>query len=88
MKWGQEKHGLQYIVGHTFHEFYQKSRSNKNWQSSDRQGILAILKAGKVDDDDSQRLINMKDRGGLWEVGEATQTIFEVCEIAFKRKKY
>ena len=44
--------------------------------------------AGKVDDDDSQRLINVKDRGGLWKVGEATQKFFEICEIAFKRKRY
>ena len=82
----QEKQGLQYIVGHMFHKFYKKFRSNKNWQSSDIQEILAILKAGKVDDDDSQRLINVKDRGGLWKVGEATQKFFEICEIAFKRK--
>ena len=69
----QEKQGLQYIVGHMFHKFYKKFRSNKNWQSSDIQEILAILKAGKVDDDDSQRLISVKDRGGLWKVVEATK---------------
>ena len=56
-----------------FHKFYKKFRSNKNWQSSDIQEILAILKAGKVDDDDSQRLISVKDRGGLWKVVEATK---------------
>ena len=31
----QQKQGLQYIVGHMFHKFYKKFRSNKNWQSSD-----------------------------------------------------
>ena len=45
------------------------------------------MKAGKVDDDDSQTLINVKDRGGLWKVGEATQKMFEICEIALKRKR-
>ena len=79
----QEKQGLQYIVGHMFHKFCKKFRSNKNWQSSHIQGILAILKAGKVDDDDSQRLINVKDMGELWKVGEATQKMFEIWEIAF-----
>ena len=83
----QEKQGLQYIVGHMFHKFYKKFRSNKNWQSSDIQEILAILKAGKVDDGDSQRLINVKDRGGLWKVGKATQKMFQICEITFKRKR-
>ena len=47
----------------------------------------AILIAGKVDYDNLQRLINVKDRGGLWIVGEATQKFFEICEIAFKRKR-
>ena len=61
----QEKQGLQYIVGHMFHKFYEKSMSNKNWQSSDIQEVLAILKARKVNDDNSQRLINVKDRAGL-----------------------
>ena len=74
-------------MGHMFHKFYKKCRSNKNWQSSDIQEILAILKAGKVDDGDSQRLINVKDRGGLWKVGKATQKMFQICEITFKRKR-
>ena len=70
-----------------FINFVNKIRCNKNWQSSDIQEILAILKAGKVDDNDSQRLINVKDRGGLWKVGKATQKMLEICEIAFKRKR-
>ena len=45
------------------------------------------MKAGKVDDDDSHTLINLKVRGGLWKVGETTQNVFEICEIAFKRKR-
>ena len=84
----QQKQGLRYIVGHMFHKFYKKFRSNKNWQSSDTQEILAILKAGKVDDDDLQRLISVKDMGGLWKVGEATQKMMEICKTAFKRKRY
>ena len=75
------------IVGHMFHKFYKKLRNKKNWKSSGMQEILAVMKAGKVDDDDSQRLINLEDRGGLWKVGEATQNVFEICEIAFKRKR-
>ena len=51
----QEKQGSQYIVGHMFHKFYKKCRSNKNWQSSDIQEILAILKAGKVEVDQCER---------------------------------
>ena len=29
----------------------------------------------------------MKDRGGLWKVGEATQKMLEISQIAFKKKK-
>ena len=75
------------LWGICFMNFIKKIQSNENWQSSDIQEILAILKAGKVDDDDLQRLINVKDRGGLWKVGKSTQKMFEICEIAFKRKR-
>ena len=34
-----------------------------------------------------QSLVNVKDKRGLWKVGEATQNFFEICEIAFKRKR-
>ena len=76
----QEKQGLQYIVGHMFHKFYKKFRSNKNWQSSHIQEVHQCF-------NNSQKLINVKDRGGLWKVGEATQIFFEISEIAFKRKR-
>ena len=82
----QEKQGLQYIVRHMFHKFYKNFRSNKKQQNSDIQEILAILKAGKVDDDDSQRLVNVKD-GRIMESCEAAQNIFEICKVAFKRKR-
>ena len=75
-----EKQGLQYIVGHLFHKFYKKFGKNKNWQDSDIQEILAILKAGKVDDDDSQRLMNVKGRRVVWKVGNATQKFFEIVK--------
>ena len=92
----QEKLGLQYIVRHMFHKYVtyvtyvshlSKFRINKNWQSSHIQKILAVLKAEKIDEDNSQRLINVKNVVGLWKVGKATQKSFEICEIAFKRKR-
>ena len=59
----------------------------KNWQCDDIQEFLSILEAGKQDDDESQRLICAKDRGGLWKLNNDDQKIFEVCEMEFREKQ-
>ena len=81
-----KKQGLQYVVGHIFHKFYKKFRSKKDWESVRIQELLSILKSAKIEEDDTQRLVNVKDRGGLWKVNNNTQKIFEICEIELKTK--
>ena len=49
--------------------------------------FLSILKADKQDDDESQRLICAKDRGGLWKLNSNGQTIFKTCEIEFRERQ-
>ena len=44
--------------------------------SDDMQAFLSILKASKQDDDESQRLICAKDKGGLWKLNSDGQKIF------------
>ena len=83
----KEKQGLQYVVGHIFHKFYKKFRSKKDWESVRIQELLSILKSAKIEEDDTRRLVNVKDRGGLWKVNNDTQKIFEICEIEFQRNK-
>ena len=83
----KEKQGLQYVVGHIFHKFYKKFRSKKDWESVRIQELLSILKSAKIEEDDTKRLVNVKDRGGLWKVNNNTQKIFEICETEFQRNK-
>ena len=45
---------------------------------------LPILKACKVEHDDSQTLVNLNDRGGLWKVNKEMQGIFIECENIFR----
>ena len=61
----KEKQGLQYVVGHIFHKFYKKFRSKKDWESVRIQELLSILKSAKIEEDDTQRLVNVKDRWSL-----------------------
>ena len=49
--------------------------------------FLAILKADKQDDDESQRLICAIDRGGLWKLNSNDQTIFKTCEIEYRERQ-
>ena len=83
----KEKQGLQYVVGRIFHKFYKKFKSKKDWESVHIQELLSILKSAKIEEDDTQRLVNVKDRGGLWKVNNDTQKIFEICETEFQRNK-
>ena len=82
-----EINALQYIAGHIFHKFHSKFRAKKNWESEEVQSYLAILKAAKVENDLSQRLINAKDRGGLWRLNVDGQKMFEYCEMEFRKRK-
>ena len=55
--------------------------------SSDHsQQTLSILKACKVEHDDSQTLVNLNDRGGLWKVNKGMQGIFIECENIFRAR--
>ena len=44
------------------------------------------MHACKVENDDTQALVNVYDRGGLWKVCKRMQDIFVECEILFRTK--
>ena len=47
---------------------------------------MSILKACKVEHDDSQTLVNLNDRGSLWKVNKEIQGIFIECEKIFRAR--
>ena len=40
-----------------------------------------------MEEDNTQRLVNVKDRGGFLKVNNNTHKMFEMCEIEFQRNK-
>ena len=44
------------------------------------------MHACKVENDDTQVLVNVRDRGGLWKVCKKMQDIFVECDILFRTK--
>ena len=74
---------LQYIAGYIVHKMYTKFKFSNKYKSDHSQQTLSILKACKVEHDDSQTLVNLNDRGGLWKVNKEMQGIFIECENIF-----
>ena len=47
---------------------------------------VLILENCKVMEDNTQTLINIRDRGGLWRVNKKIQDLFLQCELIFRSK--
>ena len=77
---------LQYIAGYIVHKMYTKFKFSNKYKSDHSQQTLSILKACKVEHDDSQTLVNLNDRGGLWKVNKEMQGIFIECENIFRAR--
>ena len=77
---------LQYIAGYVIHKLYQKFKLKANKKSMDNyfQQYISILFECKVCSDDTQLLVNSKDRGGLWKVNTTMLNIFMECERIFR----
>ena len=79
----EEKAGLQYIGGYVLHKLHTKHAS----KSSESEQALSILKAGKLEDQNSiecQKLTSSLNRGGLWAITKNAQSIFERTEHYFR----
>jgi hypothetical protein len=78
-----ELKSLQYLAGFVIHKLYVRFHFSKN--NCDFNNICSmVLKACKIDNDETQTLIDAKDRGGLWKVNKKVQTIFKECELVFR----
>ena len=75
---------FQYISGYNVHKFHNKFRFSKSCSNNYNRQCVAILKACKVDSDDTQTLVNARDRGGLWRVSKNMQNLFWKSECIFR----
>ena len=80
----RELKSLQYIVGYVVHKLYSKFKFSKNKDYVYSKQCLSIFLCCKVEFDDTQTLINAKDRGGLLRVNSTIQNIFIQCDKIFR----
>ena len=87
----RERNALAYLSGYVCGTLYQRLRKATRDQKSNlddsRKQYLALLLASKVDIDDAKlshtKLLNTKNRGGLWCVNDDTTMIFHIAETLF-----
>ena len=77
----EEEKSLQYLSGFILHKLYSKFRYSMN--RSTNQQFISILQACKVEHDDTQTLMNARDRGGLWRVHTKVEKVFLQAELIF-----
>eukprot|EP00112_Aurelia_sp_Birch-Aquarium-sp1_P007430 Seg181.7 transcript_id=Seg181.7/GoldUCD/mRNA.D3Y31 product="hypothetical protein" protein_id=Seg181.7/GoldUCD/D3Y31 len=76
----KEEKSLQYLAGSILHKLYSKFLYSTKGRSTYQQ-IISILQACKVESDDTQTLINARDRGGLWRVNKRIEKVFLQSEL-------
>ena len=74
---------VEYLSAYYFHKKYSGLR-HKKIQSGVCSQWLDILLAVKVQDG-QQKLVEIKNRGGLWEVHCKAVDIFKICEVEFRK---
>ena len=81
----KEQKSLQYLSGFILHKLYSKFLYSKTGRSTYQQ-FISILQACKVEYDDSQTLINVRDRGGLWRINGKIEKVFLQSELLFRAR--
>lgn len=77
---------VEYLAGYCFRTIFTRLHRSKKREHPEVQQIISLLKGAKLSDSnlaEKQRLINVKDRGGLWALNKTAVRIFEVCEEEF-----
>ena len=85
----KEKSVISYLSGYVFSTFYRRIRFSKKPHSDVySQQYLGLLLAGKLNEEgsdlDEHKLINVRDRGGLWKTRKEVIMIFTTAESLFR----
>ena len=81
-----EYKSLQYLAGIVIRKLYSSFRYNKKRNNLFHDQCSSVLQACKVEEDESQTLVNARDGGGLWKVNINMQQIFIHCEKNFDQQ--
>ena len=84
----KEKNIVAYLSGYVFGTLYRRIRRSKTYSEESSVQCLSLLAAGKslfsATSSDTEILVNIKNRGGLWKVNSEVVQIFEVAEKYFR----
>lgn len=85
----REKSIIVYLSGYVISNIYRKIRNSSLWERDESQEKLALLRACKEVDteltsDECYKLVNIKNRGGLWYTNNNVIEIFMKTENVFK----
>ena len=89
LKWDDKsKYVVEYLAGYCFRTIFTRLHRSKKRDRPEIQQLISLLKSAKLNDNKSdlvqkQRLIIIKDCGGLWALNKTAVRIFEVCEEEF-----
>ena len=76
------------IVSYVFSTLYRRLSRSKKYSEESSVQCLSLLAAGKslssVTSSDTEVLVDIKNRGGLWKVNSEVVQIFEVAEKYFR----
>ena len=76
---------LQYLAGYILHKLHSKFRfTKKYYDSSFNKECVIISRACKLEEDNTQTLVNVRVRGGLWMANKRLQEVFLQCELLFR----
>jgi hypothetical protein len=73
---------LEYIAGYVFQKLYSKLRNKKMNDGAISAQWLDIILSSKTQDE--QKLVDSRDRGGLWKMNKLVINIFSECEKKFR----
>lgn len=77
---------LEYMTGYVFHKIFNKLRFSKYRKKENHVQLIEILKASKVESgSQSQRLVDIKNRGGLWAMNKDCVNVFLEVEHQFRK---
>lgn len=82
----KELFSLQYVSGYVVKKLFTRFRYGRLSKNEIARTYATLLQSFKVTLDDSQKLINAKDRGGLWKVNRKILDVFIECELLFQQK--
>ena len=84
----KEKNIVTYLSGYVFSTLHRRLRRSKKYSEESSVQCLSLLAAGKslssVTSSDTEVLVDIKNRGGLWKVNSEVVQIFEVAEKYFR----